>query len=208
MTTAAQINSALRAALGNIPGPEDDPDNLWRLARATAIASAVTLLETAVDEGIPDTVQHTVDRWELALGLLSIGSEEDRRAAVLAADTRQNMADLGTLEAELQARVSPFLTLTRPAWETSRTQQYGKTFPEWVESGVAPLQWAGFTDQRLWVVQYALQSGETEIPYSVRRGVTAIMADTIPAWGDWVLTDDVVTGFVSDVGRADQTRAL
>jgi len=88
------IYHAWRDALGSLPAKDDTGiDGLWRQCRSSAIASVATFCERAVLQAFPHVATDHLPLWEDYLGVLPAGTEEERRADVVEAYTRQPRAD-------------------------------------------------------------------------------------------------------------------
>src|SRR5277367_5638913 len=93
---AEAIYRGLRSTVGKGgSGPPDSIEDVWRQSKAQAIASVVIMVERAAVQVFPNLATDRIPAYErlLRFGAPAGATDEERRRAVAAAWTTENLAD-------------------------------------------------------------------------------------------------------------------
>lgn len=188
------IYQAWRDALGSLPAKDDSGiDGLWRQCRSSAIASVDTFVERAVMQAFPQVATDHLRLWEEYLGINPVGTDEERRRAVVSAYIRKPRADGPTIAEYLENLDSRFsIKDYHPSKGVSTV--IGMPF----SSRAANFS----TDYRL---QVLLSGGDPTNPLDldILQTAKAYLNEVLPAWIDFQLATSV--GFYLDSSPLDYT---
>lgn len=198
------VYRALRSAVGSGVSPENGLDDIWRQARAVAIAAGHLALDRAALQALPVSATDHLDAHERLLGLSSSAAttEQDRRDRVVRAWTRTIRSTARGLELDLQAIAAAF-SLFAPDRDKADTVQFGRIMPpEGTEATFGTTQYPNYSTSYAITILYAVPAGDTGIPGAVLDESRDLLNDTIPGWVDFVLSQEGGSGagFYADGG--------
>lgn len=213
-TDIETIWRALREMTGGEhgPGPEGGIEDLFRQAKALALAGAERSIERAFLQLFPATATDALPLWEELLLASGTGTEATlRRLLVLAwqapdgATTPHLTEELTAISAQLTIEIEDAdLTHTTIAGKyqapADNDPPYGLASPVSHISAVLP----NYSTRDVLRVVYTLASGETGIPQAVSARVEELLSRRMPAWQMWTLVqldEDDGPGFFLDGGQ-------
>jgi hypothetical protein len=204
------IYRSLRVAVGKGgSGPPDSIEDFWRQSKAQTIASVVTMTERAALQAFPDVATDRLPAYErlLRFGAPAGATDEERRRAIAAAWTTENLADGGSVAASLAHLSAAFSVETLP-YEIGCLVAFGKMFfgrDELLSLLAAPPAFPNFADDFVVRIRWTLPGGETKPPATAWAAAADLANAVLPAWVDFELvTGD---GFFCD-GGPDGTSLL
>jgi len=204
---AEAIYRGLRSAVGKGgSGPPDSIEDIWRQSKAQAIASVVIMIERAAVQVFPNLATDRIPAYErlLGFGAPAGATDEERRRAVAAAWTTENLADLPDIERSL-ASINPALHIEEAPYELGALVELGKVFPMPGAEATGVSAFPNYADDFMLRARYTLAGGEVAPAETTIAGVGDLLNRVLPTWVDFELvTGD---GFFCD-GGADGTSLL
>lgn len=189
----AQLRNPAIVGEGDVAVTEDGIDALWRKAKATAIAAALSAIERANEQAFPG---HATDHIPVYEEILRIAQEDtlvERQRACETAWCLQISAEIPTIRAGLQA-IDPALDVQSTDYDQAAITMFGKLFKP--IDGLVPYG-SGLSANRLsaaypnvatdfcLLVAYQLAPGQIRPSDAVLAAVAHYLNDVLPAWVDW-----------------------
>jgi hypothetical protein len=197
---AEAIYRALRSAVGKGgSGPVDSIEDVWRQSKAQTIASVVVMVERAAVQAFPNLTTDRIPAYErlLRFGAPAGATDEERRRAVAAAWTTENLADTPDVGASLAA-IHPAMRIEEEPHELGALVELGKMFPAHGGEATGVSAFPNYADDFVLRVRYDLAPGEVAPAETTRAGAADLLNRVLPTWVDFELvTGD---GFFCDGG--------
>jgi hypothetical protein len=207
---------ALLRMVGEGGSPPNDPDGettldgVWRRAKAIGLGALVSVTESALYQGFPNTVTDELRSYEEIVNVFlpSDASDEERRLAVLERWVADNESNYPAFTDSLEALDSRFSVLT-PVHANARYTYEGKVFDtpgnkdfdQYHDHSKFP----NFADEH--VVAVLFDVGEGIAPAGeigmIKTSAETLIGEALPAWNDFVVLLDV--GFTLDLSLLDVT---
>jgi hypothetical protein len=204
---AEVIYRGLRSSVGKGgPGPTDSIEDLWRQSKAQTIASVVIMAERAALQAFPNLSTDRIPAYErlLRFGAPAGATDEQRRRAVAAAWTTENLADVPHIASSLAA-IHTALRVDEVPYELGAVVELGKMFPAAGAEATGVSAFPNYADDFLLRVRHELGAGERAPMATTISDVADLLNRVMPTWVDFELvTGD---GFFCD-GGADGTSLL
>lgn len=173
---------------GDVAGPVDGIEDMWRLAKARAIAKVLQLEELAVTQAFPFLATVALDLYERALGVPRAPTDQQRREAVAVAYTAGLDAVIPHVRAELQ-RIDPGLDVVTVNPATSIWTQFGKCFAnrnsnDMFVDGRKSAAFPNYSQHFVLVVRWSGSPGGVPDP-AKRAEVERYLNTVLPSWVDY-----------------------
>lgn len=191
---------ALRDAVGKGGAAlEDTIEDLWRQARARAIAFSASEMERAALQVFPNIATDWLAYYEKLLGVVPpVGATEaDRREEVARRFARELRADGQNLLAALQ-EIEPTSELLEVDPDKTTVAQFGIAFN--ARPYAAPFgtnnasNYPAYSTDMIVVVRVTLETGVSQIPTLTYQRMEETLNELLPAWVDFAVTQVGSTG--------------
>lgn len=208
--------NALKRAVGEGGSPPDDPDGeltldgAWRRARGNALGALLSVVESAVYQGFPNTVTDELRSYEEIVGsyLPADASDEERRIEVTRRWVFDNASNYPAF-AEALADLDTRFTVLAPDRTNARITYEGKVFDSPGNGDFDQYRdhskFPNYSDD--FFVTALLDVGEGVVPVGavglVKTKAEAVLGNALPAWNDYAVLLDV--GFTLDMSLLDVT---
>lgn len=194
------IWQALRDAVGKGgAAAEDTIEDLWRQARARAIAFSSASMERAALQVFPNLATDWIEYYESLLGVVPpVGAtEQDRRDEIARRFARELRADGQNLLTALQ-EIEPTSELLAVDPDKTTVAQFGVAFN--ARPYTAPFgtdnasNYPAYSTDMIVTVRITLEVGVTQIPVLTYQRQEETLNELLPAWVDFAVTQVGSTG--------------